>query len=1410
MDRHEEKRTGIWVLHVDDEHYFLELTKRYLESENDDFTVDSATSGVEGVELLKRGNYDVVIADYKMPGMDGLRFLQHLREEGNAIPFIMLTGRGREEVAIEALNRGANHYIQKGVDTDSMYGTLAHAIRDAVEKKRAVEALRESEREYRTIFETTGTATVIIEEDTTLSLVNTQFEELFGYSREEVEGKKSWTEFIVNEDLERMKEYHRLRRIDPNAAPTSYEFKLIDKAGNIKPIFLSVSMIPGTGKSVAALLDLTERKRAENLLNTQHDLALALNTVTGLNEGLRLCLESVIHASGMDCGGIYLVDETTGALNLVVHTGLSPDFIESSSHYEADSPSTRLVMAGKPIYAKHSGLGVPLEEAKRREGLRASAIIPVYHEDQVIGCLNIASHTLDEVPVFSRGTLETIAAQIGSPIVRLKTEKALRESEHLFQSLVDNMLDAIMILDWNGEVLLANKATAKLGGFKSEREVIGLNALDFIHPSYKESVMKDLMLVKRDKGGFFNTYKMVTKDGAEKWVESIGTTITFRGETADLVNTRDITDRKRAEEALRESEEKYRVIVENTFDMIYSVTPDGMLTFVSPQVSTYGYALEEVVGHNIFEFIHPDDVERVSADLQRCLEAGEEAPIEFRLVKRDGSAVYVEESDTFIREGDRIVGLIGAIRDITKRKKAEEALRESEEKYRELLNGMNDTAWVIGLEGNFIDVNEAAVKVLGYSREELLSMGPPDIDTNLTVEEIRDLIKGMPSDEIQVFETAHTTKDGKTIPVEISSSLVTYQGKQAILSIARDITERKRAEEAFRDSEERYREFLQNFQGIAFRADLTFAPIFLHGAIEEVTGYKEVEFATGKVRWDQLIHPDDVPTMDEKAEKMRSIPGYLSEMEYRIIRKDGAIRWLHEDVKNICDDSGKPLWIHGTSYDITEQKRAKEALKESESKFRSIIESSKDGIIFFDGKTRKILFGNGAMAELLGCSKEDLVSRSISSLHPSEEWASVEQEFQKHVSGELSVSTGVPVVRNDGSVFYADISSSSITLEGRSYFTAFFRDITERKRAEEALRESEEKFRAMFNNMAAACCIDEVIYEGGRAVDYRILDVNPAYERIIGISRAQAVGALASQLYGTGEAPFLEIYAKVAETREPASFERYFPPIDKYLHITSSSPAKGKFSNVFSDITDWKRMESERTLILKELEAKNRELERFTYTVSHDLRSPLITIQGFTDMLRKDLEETEGEKVENDLQHITKATTQMSRLLHDTLELSRIGRMVNPPEDVSFGKIVDDALGQTAGELTANNVRVSVAKDFPTVHVDRMRIVEALVNLIGNCIKYRGDQPSPEIDIGYREEGAETVFFVKDNGRGIDPNQHEKVFELFYKVDSRSEGTGAGLAIVKRIIEVCGGRIWMESEKGKGCTVCFTLPVVSG
>jgi signal transduction histidine kinase len=226
-----------------------------------------------------------------------------------------------------------------------------------------------------------------------------------------------------------------------------------------------------------------------------------------------------------------------------------------------------------------------------------------------------------------------------------------------------------------------------------------------------------------------------------------------------------------------------------------------------------------------------------------------------------------------------------------------------------------------------------------------------------------------------------------------------------------------------------------------------------------------------------------------------------------------------------------------------------------------------------------------------------------------------------------------------------------------------------------------------------------------------------------------------------------------------------------------------------------------------ELGAKNTEMERFIYTVSHDLRTPLISLSGFLGFIKQDAEMGNLDRMRADIRITNETITKMDRLLQETLELSRIGRVINPPVDVLFGEIVEDALKQTNEKIRTKRCKVSVAQNLPVVHVDKMRISEVLVNLIENCVKYMSDQSRPRIEIGSRLDEGQTVFFVRDNGIGIDLSQHDKVFGLFYKVDGKSEGTGAGLAIVKRIIEVHGGRIWIESELGKGCTVCFTLPL---
>lgn len=233
---------------------------------------------------------------------------------------------------------------------------------------------------------------------------------------------------------------------------------------------------------------------------------------------------------------------------------------------------------------------------------------------------------------------------------------------------------------------------------------------------------------------------------------------------------------------------------------------------------------------------------------------------------------------------------------------------------------------------------------------------------------------------------------------------------------------------------------------------------------------------------------------------------------------------------------------------------------------------------------------------------------------------------------------------------------------------------------------------------------------------------------------------------------------------------------------------------------------AERKRLISQLETNNAELERFTYTVSHDLRSPLVTIKGFLGMLNKDIENNHADRIQDDFRRISNATDKMDALLSDLLELSRVGRIINPPEEVDLTQLVNEAVETLDARIRDNGVTMRILPNLPILYGDRIRLREVFENLIDNAAKYMGDQSQPIIEIGCRD-GNEPVIFVKDNGMGIDPSYTKKIFGLFEKLDATSEGTGIGLALIKRIVEVHGGKIWVESDGfGKGSTFFFTIP----
>jgi len=274
-----------------------------------------------------------------------------------------------------------------------------------------------------------------------------------------------------------------------------------------------------------------------------------------------------------------------------------------------------------------------------------------------------------------------------------------------------------------------------------------------------------------------------------------------------------------------------------------------------------------------------------------------------------------------------------------------------------------------------------------------------------------------------------------------------------------------------------------------------------------------------------------------------------------------------------------------------------------------------------------------------------------------------------------------------------------------------------------------------------------------------------------------------------------------------------FSEADEKLLTTIASQLAIAIENVRSlsslqlELAERIRIEGERTKLIKELEDRNAELTRFNYTVSHELKNPLVTIKGFIGSVQKDLATGNTERARKDLNRVSTATDRMYETLLDLLQLSQVGRIVNSPAEVDLNKVISDAMETVSGQLHGKNIAIHVTPELPSIYADHARIREVFENLISNAVKYMGDQAEPLIEIGKQVKNNELVLFVKNNGIGIDPQYHDRIFNLFEKLDPNSEGTGVGLTLVKSIIELHGGRIWVESEGlGKGSTFCFTLP----
>lgn len=645
------------------------------------------------------------------------------------------------------------------------------------------------------------------------------------------------------------------------------------------------------------------------------------------------------------------------------------------------------------------------------------------------------------------------------------------------------------------------------------------------------------------------------------------------------------------------------------------------------------------------------------------------------------------------------------------------------------------------------------------------------------------------------------------------------------------------------ESERRYRLLAENATDLIARYDLTGNFLYVSPSCRELLGYDPEEL-TGRGGL-EIIHPEDQAAVRESLRRILAEP-VTDTISWRALRKNGEYRWVETTSKVVRDPvNGEAGEIVAITRDITARKKVEDLLRLDSERVQALLQlnqmtaapvkditgfaleaavrltGSRIGFLAFANEDETVLEMHGwsrqAMAE---CAMTDKPSRF--NVAETGLWGEVIRQRRPVIvndyAGDNPLKKGVPeghvpvtrylsvpvfsgsrvvlvagVGNKDEKYGEEDVGRLTLLMEGMW-------SLLERRQVQNALRESEDRFRTLFANMTEGVALHELVRdESGKPVNYRLLDVNPAFERQTGLLAVSVRGQLATDVYGTVEAPYLARFGAVAETGQPLVFETYFPPLDRHFQVSVISPRRDSFATVFEDITFRVRREDA-------LRQKTEEMERFSYTVSHDLKSPLVTIRSFLGYLEEDMQKADPVKIQQDLEYMRNAAEKMSRLLDELLGLSRIGRRINPPVEAALQELAAEAQALVAGRIASRGVKVDVTSQPVILFGDRPRLVEIFQNLLDNAVKFMGAQQEPRIVISARKMEEETVISIQDNGQGIDPRHHKKLFGLFEKLHAGTEGTGIGLALVKRIVEVHDGRIWVESAgEGQGTTFHFTL-----
>jgi PAS domain S-box-containing protein len=622
---------------------------------------------------------------------------------------------------------------------------------------------------------------------------------------------------------------------------------------------------------------------------------------------------------------------------------------------------------------------------------------------------------------------------------------------------------------------------------------------------------------------------------------------------------------------------------------------------------------------------------------------------------------------------------------------------------------------------------------------------------------------------------------------------------------------RKRAEEALRHSEWRYRTLVETSQDLIWAVDTNGRITFCNTSVRSILGY-EIEECMGRPFAD-FIPPDEAALRPGGFDRLRA-DGVARDREVEVRRKDGTWVTLSVTAAALHDAQGKVIGLTGTARDITERRRADEALRK-EKAFSDTVIASVPGTFYVLDRQGRFIRWNATQETLTGLTAQQLrETHALATIHPDDRQRvaqAIQEVFDKGAGETEARSTGA-----DGVVRHLLLTGKRMNVDGAAYLVGVGIDVTERRRAEEALRASENNIRDLIEHSQDLICTHDL--EG------RILSVNAAPARALGYEQRELVGMNlrdiltpeARELVGDNLATVQrDGIAKGLMTVQTRSGRRR---VWEYVNtLRTEGVATPIVRGIAHDVTESRRAEAairrlneeleqrvgERTA---QLEAANRELEAFSYSVSHDLRAPLRAIEGFTKILTEEYAETLDHKGTQYIRRVNTATQHMGHLIDDLLALSRVARSTMVQQSVDLSAMAGSIAADLQKLHPDRRVEVVIAPDV-VVDGDARLLRVVLENLLGNAWKYTSKHATARIEFGATEGGGRVVHFVRDDGAGFDMVYAGKLFGAFQRLHAESEfeGTGIGLATVQRIIHRHGGQVWAEGAPEQGATFYFTL-----